>query len=416
MAYLYARMWYGRRTAWIAAAALVVLPIYFATGFIATMDAPLVLFWMMCLAGISIALRRDRPIGWYLAGAALGAAILSKYTGVFLGIGGVFAVVGWRPYRKHLRTIHPYLAALLALAIFSPVIVWNAKHDWASFRFQLVGRFANQEFGLANPLEFIGEQFAVATPVLLIGTAWLWTRRLRRRGRRMSPREWMAIGFSMPLLLLMAYKSLRYPVHISWTMPAYLSLIPAIAHLAAVSVRDASLHGRKPTAMHGILWTAAGCLAVNVGLMGFLLVAQPLIGRVFAFGQWRELAAVVEEYEDRMETQTGHEPLIVADGKYRLASVLAFYRHPIEHDVKAARQTTSQWVLEGSGLGFEYWIQSKDWLGKHCLVVDFDNNLVHDVRGRFEKVDVVTDPRLKSLGYEVGLCYGYKGPRVKRRS
>ncbi|MGH7177754.1 MAG: glycosyltransferase family 39 protein, partial [Tepidisphaeraceae bacterium] len=171
--YLYGRMWYSHRAGLIAAAALLVLPVYFGAGFIATMDSPLVLFWIACLLGVSIALRNDRAAGWYLAGAAMGAAMLSKYTGVFLALGGVLAVVGCRPYRRHLLTVHPYLAALLALAIFSPVIVWNAQHDWASFRFQFMDRFAGNRLSWETPPQFVVMQFAVATPILLIGMLWL---------------------------------------------------------------------------------------------------------------------------------------------------------------------------------------------------------------------------------------------------
>ncbi len=408
--YLYGRMWYGRRAALIAAAALIVLPAYFVTGFIATMDAPLVFFWTACLLGTSMALRNGRPIGWYLAGAAIGAAMLSKYTGVFLGLGCVLAVVGCRPYRRHLLTVHPYLAALLAVAVFSPVLVWNAANDWASFRFQFVDRFAGGGLNLADPLEFVGAQFAVATPVLVIWTLWLWALLLRSRRRLLTPRWWIAMCFGAPLLGVMAYKSLSYGVHINWTLPAYLSLMPAGAHLALVAARRARLRGARRGALRGVYWTAAVCMMINIAIAMFLLVGQPRLRVISAFGPWPELASVVEEYEDRMEAEGGHEPLIIGHGQYRLASVLAFYRTPLEEPESAAHFTTSQWLLDGRGLGFEYWTRPGDWLGKNCLIADFDENGLHDVRRRFERVEVSDDARLKSLGYRLALCYGYRGP------
>ena len=39
-------------------------------------------------------------------------------------------------HRHWLRRPHPYVAAALAIAVFSPVLIWNATHDWASFAFQ----------------------------------------------------------------------------------------------------------------------------------------------------------------------------------------------------------------------------------------------------------------------------------------
>jgi hypothetical protein len=42
--------------------------------------------------------------------------------------------------RDWFRQPWPYIGAVLALAIFSPVIVWNADHNWASFIFQSTRR------------------------------------------------------------------------------------------------------------------------------------------------------------------------------------------------------------------------------------------------------------------------------------
>jgi dolichol-phosphate mannosyltransferase len=409
--YLSGRMWFGRRAGVIAAAALVVLPAYFATGFIATMDAPLVFFWTACLLGVSLALRTDRPAWWYLAGAAMGAAMLSKYTGVFLGVGGVLAVMGVPRYRRHLRTVHPYLATLLALVIFAPVIVWNAQHDWASFRFQSIGRFGGFGLDIAKPLRFVGMQLMVATPVLLLGALWLPARLLRRWRRPTAARWWIAACFGMPLLVVMAYNSLSHSIHINWTLPAYLSLMPAVAHWAGIATRRVASGRGRFGAMSGVAWTGAVCMIINVGMMVYLLADQPGRWRLSSFGPWRELAVLVDEYEDRMAAETGQVPLIIADGKYRLASVLAFYRTPLEEQVPAARFTSSQWLLSGRGLGYEYWLRSEDWLGKPMVCVAHGTGLTEEIEGRFNRVEVIDDPRLRSLGYEAALCYGYRGRR-----
>jgi dolichol-phosphate mannosyltransferase len=339
----------------------------------------------------------------------MGAAMLSKYTGVFLGLGGVLAVLGAPRYRRHLRTVHPYLAALLALVVFAPVIVWNAQHDWASFRFQSVGRFGGHGFDIAKPLRFVGMQFMVATPVLLIGTLVVSARLRSRRG--LMARWWIAACFGLPLLAVMAYNSLSHSIHINWTLPAYLSLMPAVAHWAGIAARRARFKRGRSLALRGVAWTAAACVIINVSMMLYLLAGQPRLWTLSAFGPWRELAALVEEYEDRLEAETGQEPLIVADGKYRLASVLAFYRTPLEEHAPAARFTSSQWLLRGRGLGYEYWLRAEDWLGKPMVCVAHGTGLAGEIADRFDRVEVMDDPRLRSLGYEVALCYGYRGRR-----
>src|SRR4051794_27068135 len=177
--YRFARAWYDRPTALVAALLLHVLPGYFGFGAIATMDSAVTCYWLLGVVGATTALRGNRSFGWYLWGLGLGATMLSKYTGVFLGVGALAAVLLHRPWRHHLRSPHPYLAALLAAAMFSPVVYWNATHGWASFRFQLVDRFAEQSFGLRHVGAFVLIQIGALTPVPLGILLWRSGRALR---------------------------------------------------------------------------------------------------------------------------------------------------------------------------------------------------------------------------------------------
>lgn len=48
--------------------------------------------------------------------------------------------------RHWLRHWIPYAAGILALALFTPVILWNARHEWISFAFQTSRRLAEPPF------------------------------------------------------------------------------------------------------------------------------------------------------------------------------------------------------------------------------------------------------------------------------
>ena len=91
--------------------------------------------------GGAAVLRRTsgRPSAWRLwlvVGVGLGLAGLSKYSAV-LTAGGLAAFVLISPDQRHwLKHPAPYVAAIVALAMITPVIVWNAQHGWASFEFQ----------------------------------------------------------------------------------------------------------------------------------------------------------------------------------------------------------------------------------------------------------------------------------------
>jgi 4-amino-4-deoxy-L-arabinose transferase-like glycosyltransferase len=73
---------------------------------------------------------------WLVVGCGLGLAGLSKYSAV-LSAGGLAAFVIVSPNQRHwLKHPAPYAAAIVALAMITPVILWNAQHGWASFEFQ----------------------------------------------------------------------------------------------------------------------------------------------------------------------------------------------------------------------------------------------------------------------------------------
>jgi len=410
MMYVFSRMWFGREAALVAALLLQILPVYFGAGLIATMDPALMFFWLVCLVGVSVALRQNHAWGWYLAGFGLGGAILSKYTGIFLGLGALLAVVGHQPWRRHLRNVHPYAASLLAFEMFSPVIIWNEQHEWASFRFQFVNRFAEETISLASTASFAVLQLAVATPFVLAGLGWLYVRILRNRRRLLTPRWWLALCFSLPLLLVMSYKSLRYGIHLNWTMPAYLGVFPAIAQTGLALWRCARKKLIGIVCRRSAFITVAGCLVLNVLALVYLLALQPRTGLLAPLRPWRELAAAVEKIDDRLKAETGHEPLVIGVDKYRLASVLAFYRTPLDSRVRASDFTTSGWILSGEGLGYPYWTTEEQWTGSDCIIVDDENDLKQFTLC-FKTFEAAGEVHLNQKTYYIGIGHGLlRGP------
>ncbi len=122
---------------------------------------------------------------WLAAGVFGGLALLSKYTVVLLVPAIVaFALVPDRRTRW-LRSPYPYLAALIALLIFSPVMYWNWQHDWDSFRFQFVRARADHGMSMRTVVDYIGLQAVLVGPLLfpvaLCGTIMLGWRGYRQR-------------------------------------------------------------------------------------------------------------------------------------------------------------------------------------------------------------------------------------------
>src|SRR5260370_8448516 len=77
----------------------------------------------------------DNARWWLAAGLFAGLALLSKFTAVMLAPAVLaFALVpDWR--RRWLFSPYPWAVALIAVAVFSPVLILNEQPDWASFPF-----------------------------------------------------------------------------------------------------------------------------------------------------------------------------------------------------------------------------------------------------------------------------------------
>jgi 4-amino-4-deoxy-L-arabinose transferase-like glycosyltransferase len=122
-------------------------------------------------------------VWWLAVGVAVGCGLLSKYTALFFGAQILLWLLLMKDQRRWLASPWPYLGGILAFAIFSPVILWNADHEWVSFIKQL-GRARVEGITLKYLGEMIPTQFVFATPsVFILGVFGLYA--LAKGGLRM---------------------------------------------------------------------------------------------------------------------------------------------------------------------------------------------------------------------------------------
>jgi 4-amino-4-deoxy-L-arabinose transferase-like glycosyltransferase len=141
--YQFSRRLFGPQPALIGLFALNVTPFFFASaGSWIVPDGPL-LFGLATAAWAASRLFFSEGFEetsawrfWLIVGVGLGLAGLSKYSAV-LTAGGLAAFVLLSPRQRHwLKHPAPYVSAIVAFAMTTPVIWWNAHHGWASFEFQ----------------------------------------------------------------------------------------------------------------------------------------------------------------------------------------------------------------------------------------------------------------------------------------
>ena len=160
---------------------------------------------------------------WALLGLVLGLAGLSKYSAIFLALGLAIYFLGALGGRLPLTGVAVTVA--VGMLIVSPVFLWNAAHDWISFKYQ----GAHVSGGAWRPemvIAFLLAQLLVFGPVTVWGLVRFWQ---RRTNTLIDPSSiWLLAAFILPLVML-AYlagggRSLPY-----WTSPAWVLAVPFAA-------------------------------------------------------------------------------------------------------------------------------------------------------------------------------------------
>jgi 4-amino-4-deoxy-L-arabinose transferase-like glycosyltransferase len=213
---------------------LAVMPLVAGGLVLATPDAPLLAAGAGGLYGVVRAIQSPRgsPASlrwWSLGGVALGLAFASKYTSILLPVGVAVAVLARPTLRARLREPGPWVACLLATLVFAPVLYWNARHDWISFRFQLQHGLGSAARGSAGrrELDLLGGQLGLVSPILFVLLAWAVWRSLRRAAD--DARFTLALVATVSWVFFL-YSALRKSVEANWPAPSY---VPAVALLAS---------------------------------------------------------------------------------------------------------------------------------------------------------------------------------------
>jgi len=382
------------------------LPYFFLSGFLMTPDAPLVAAWAASLYFLERALIGNQARAWWFADISLGLGMISKYSIALLGPVAV-AFMLWDPAsRRWWRRSEPYAGALLALAVFSPVIIWNAQHEWASFAFQTSRRLAETpQFALHK---LIGSILVLITPTGLLAVIAMLLR--RQPGEDTAPdaarrRRLFGLAILFPLAIFAAF-SLRHEVKLDWTGAPWTAALPAMAF---VMINGDARVGRlarwiraawMPTVVAMLLIYGAGLQYLVLGLPG---AGYGKHIEVVPVG-WRDLSAHIVATAHAYGKETGTDVLIVGMDRYAIASELAFYggaRTP------TGLETANSHLFGGMGLMYARWMPPKAQDGRNLLLVAWSPGELDDkfIRARVERLGPIEDDVLMRDGLIVRHYY-----------
>jgi 4-amino-4-deoxy-L-arabinose transferase-like glycosyltransferase len=278
-------------------------------------------FLLLSLAKLS---ETGRGEWWLAVGVAFGLGMFSKYSTLFFAVSILIWVLAVPELRKWLFNPWPWAGAVIALLIFSPVLIWNAEHGWASVLYQ-ANRLVVHAWSLRYFGEFFVTQLGLATPPIFVlgcmGLAGL----LQFRTEPYIAR--VLIGAMVwPIVVYFAWHTFHGRVEGNWPEPMY----PGFAIAAAVAADRLPWRGAA-------LWWASWSkrLAVPVGLVFAAIIYLQAMFAIIPLGRadptarqigagWAVLAPQIDDL--RRSTDAG----IVLTKDYGLASWLAFYlpSHP----------------------------------------------------------------------------------------
>ena len=382
MGYLYAlaRNQYDKSTGMRTVLLLAVLPVGFASSTLMTPDAPLIAAWAATLYYLERALVAGRSSAWLGVGIAFGLGMLSKYTLGLLGIAALLFVILDPTARRWLHRPHPYLAAALALLLFSPVIIWNNEHHWASFLFQSARRIGTSYEFSSHVL--LMQMLVMLTPTGLFAALLIFLPRICSKiaGSALADRNclFMWVFTGVPLTVFLGYSlSHSMSAHLFWNGPVWLAALPTMAWLMVWSKDQHPILARlqavwKPTIVVTVLLYAVSLHYLVLGLPG-APYATVLAENYF----WRDASKVIEQVEDDVRESTGQDPITIGMDKFSVASSLAFY----DRDGGSAN-IRSQNMFGDEGVMYGLWFPSQLPLNQPIILVGRNPyDLEHDRNG-----------------------------------
>lgn len=299
------------RTGLWCGVAFLTLPLTATLSLFASTDAPLLFFWAAGMWLMWRALNDDALPYWIGIGFVVGLGLMSKYTMLaFAGSAFIAVLVGPGGLRTK-KVLGPAIAAILALAIFAPNLLWNWEHGFPTFRHTAeITRLGTRTWRPGELAAFIGAQWLLLGPLLTVCLAWAL---IRCRDGWSDPRYRFLLAFALPLWAVVGLQALTGRSNGNWAAPAL---------VAATILAVAFVAGR------GRLRLAVLAIALNVVAGAVLyhwpdmvrLAGRELTGRIDPYKRargWHELADAV-----RPSLEAHPDAVLVADDRELLAQLV----------------------------------------------------------------------------------------------
>jgi hypothetical protein len=416
-----------------ATAAALTLPVIGAGSSLMTIDSPYACCWGWALVLGHRAILGGKGWCWPACGAIVGFGILAKFNMiVFLPSVALFLLFS-REHRHLLVGWGFWVMGATASFACVPILVWNMKYDWVTFRHVqvLAGMSEQGQWHWDGPFTYLGAQCGLYLVFWFL--AWVAAMISYRPWKEADPGLRYLWWLSAPMFsvfLLFSFKT--GGGEINWPVTAYLSGLVLAAGWIRRQLRAGPVWRRR------LVWTGAGTacavgIAVNLlmhrGDLIYPLLAQaarsldpnnpmPLrrVDPTCRLRGWHTLAQEVDRMREALSIR-GQDPVIAGAG-WALPGELAFYcaGHPDVYSIGPA--------LGDRRSQYDIWhpnpiADAAFFRGRTFIVIGCDDP--RTLQGAFEQVD---EP-VRLVHYERGqpiaawtviVARGYKGFSIRSPS
>lgn len=289
---------FDSKTGFWAAAIYLLMPALWLSSAIVSTDVPLLLCWAFAL---NAWLHMRVKATWsraFLLGIAIGLGLLAKYAMLFFIAALGIAILLDKATRAGLKSLKGLTTALVAVLIFTPNIIWNVNHDFATVSHTADNANLNGiPFHPKELLQFWLDQLAVFGPVtfilLVIGLIFALKKKLD------APALWISF-FALSPFIIISIEAFLSRANANWAVTTYVAGSLLTAHLC-VKYWDSFKLWLKGS----ILIQSFICLVLGLIILSPSLTDQMgLSNSVKRLRKWPKTVTTIENIFDR-----GHKGL-----------------------------------------------------------------------------------------------------------
>lgn len=342
IAFIAWRLFDSAEKAALAALMWVAMPLVSIGAVFVSPDAPLVVFWTLGLAALVELWRSAKESSLIALGLALGLALQSKFTAAFFAAGVALALVATPSLRRWLLSPALYAGLAVALLIFTPFVVWNAEHGWATFAKQL-GRAPPQGLTPYSLAEFLVAQIGLINPLVVAALipavfSIRWRAPVLPRSHD-EARRILACTIA-PGAVYFLLHSLHDRVQGNWLAPLY----PAAAMLAAdwvAETRRTGAAGFAAAIAKAAPWAAPIGLAVAALTFAEAMTSAVPLGSGSPLARLEGYEGLAHDLDAKARAQGA--PYLLTQG-YALTSLMTYYGDPAIPIVQPEQR--ARWIFE----------------------------------------------------------------------